>query len=118
MSRSPIRGYLATVFLFAFLMPLTWSSSASGQQNGNGAPQSGATHAKISSAAASSLCPLLIVGVGLFVASCVGFWASVVLERASRSAVHIAKAARATLITALVVVLIYSVSVSYLVLSR
>jgi hypothetical protein len=65
-----------------------------------------------------SLCPLLAIGICLFAASSGGFIAAAVLERASRSAMHIARASRVTLLACLAVLLMYCLSVSYLVLFR
>jgi len=80
--------------------------------------QPSGTAAQASRPGGDSLFPLLAIGAGLFVASIGGFVAAAVLERASRSAMHIARASRITLLAGLAGLLIYCLSVSYLVLFR
>jgi hypothetical protein len=82
------------------------------------AKQPAATVAQASRPGVDSLCPLLVIGIGLFAASSGGFIAAACLERASRSAMHIALASRKTLLAGLAVLLLYCLSVSYLVLFR
>ena len=69
-------------------------------------------------ASETTLRPLLVIGVGLLIVALLAYCASAVLERASRSVIHIAKAARLMLLTALSILLIYSLSLSCLVLFR
>ena len=80
--------------------------------------QASATVAQVFRPGVGSLSPLIVVGVGLFAASIAGFVAAAVLERSSRSAIHIARASRVTLLAGLAGLLIYCLSVSYLVLFR
>ena len=118
MSRRSVTIYVLLICLGALLTAATSPSSAHGQSAKKSSSPPGATQVQPSLPSPGSLCPLLAIGIGLFLAAGVGFWASSALERASRSAMHIAKAARMTLLTALAVLLIYSVSVSYLALFR
>jgi hypothetical protein len=80
--------------------------------------QVAATAARASRPGVDSLCPLLAIGIGLFAAATVGLIGASSLERVSRSAMHIARASRVTLLAGLAVLLIYSLSVSYWVLFR
>lgn len=64
----------------------------------------------------SALCPILVVGILLLGVAVGGFIAAVLLEKASRSAIYIAKGAHTTLLAALAVMLIYTAAVTIVVL--
>ena len=99
--------------LIATVLPL----SVNAQSTKSSKPPTPAV-AQASRPGIDSLCPLLTIGIGLFVASSGGFLASALLERASRSAMHIAQASRLILLAGLAVLLIYSLSIAYVVLFR
>src|SRR5260221_8587779 len=104
MSRRSIAVCLLLTCLGASVIAVLWPAFAGAQPTSAKAPV--VRHAAARQPDASSLWPLLALGIGLFVASGLSFWAASALERASRSAMHIARAAQATLLTALATLLI------------
>jgi hypothetical protein len=104
--------------LFTTLLIVAASLLPVNAQPAKNAKQASAAIAQASRPGVNSLYSLLAIGAGLFAASIGGFVAAAMLERASRSAMHIARASRITLLAGLAALLIYCLSVSYLVLFR
>lgn len=117
MSRRSIPGRVLLLAVSTVLIVAASAVLVNAQSTKN-PTRSVTTVAQASRPGVDSLRPLLAIGIWLFAASSGGFIAAALLERASRSAMHIARSSRMTLLTCLAVLLIYCLSVSYLVLFR